>query len=673
MAYQQPKPNPEGEARADEARARRSHALGISAQPVVTTENCESAQFEGTWPTNFSKGLPHDVFGIVEPDAFRRFFSAINAPDRSFDVPLGPVDAPVDTHRPPHVPAGYDPGASVRTFLTREAQDPGEVRRWESPVAGHVYDLEGPDAGSVGMSPAPRLGSDELAAEMAEDYAMALLRDEPFARFDDADPRLAAWASALGAMPWFDPEGDPRDTGGSQISEQAARRRAARRRPGAPLSPGTMFRGSSPGCFDGPYLSQFLLQGTAARIPDPTGAMVSPKDGYIRYGAQRVDQRIEAHEQCVDYMQTWAAWLDVQNGAAVDGRDRFERKLRFITTPRDLASYVHFDALYQAYLNACLLLLAAGASGDAGLPEHGGRGRAVTRAGFATFGGPHILTLVTETATRALKAVRRQKFNYHLRARPEALGAVATLAANGHAHRLGVAEQPAIAHCEKLRQACFGDVDLMARIAAANAAADAEHERPAELPNIGAYNYLLPMAFPEGSPMHPAYGAGHATVAGACVTVLKAFFEIFDGHTSWTPLQLARIGVSSPKEPAPFARCYVPSDDGKKLVDKGPSDGLTLVGELNKLAANTAIGRNMAGVHYYTDYYDSLRMGERIAIGILHEQMITYPESVRMRMTSFDGDRITLATDGTGRNAMLTVQSDVGAPTDPSLWWRRGL
>lgn len=25
--------------------------------------------------------------------------------------------------------------------------------------------------------------------------------------------------------------------------------------------------------------------------------------------------------------------------------------------------------------------------------------------------------------------------------------------------------------------------------------------------------------------MHPAYGAGHATVAGACVTMLKAFFD----------------------------------------------------------------------------------------------------------------------------------------------------
>ena len=41
---------------------------------------------------------------------------------------------------------------------------------------------------------------------------------------------------------------------------------------------------------------------------------------------------------------------------------------------------------------------------------------------------------------------------------------------------------------------------------------------------------------------------------------------------------------------------------------------LTLEGELNKLAANISIGRNMAGVHYFSDYYDSVRMGEEIAL-----------------------------------------------------------
>ncbi len=45
---------------------------------------------------------------------------------------------------------------------------------------------------------------------------------------------------------------------------------------------------------------------------------------------------------------------------------------------------------------------------------------------------------------------------------------------------------------------------------------------------------------------------------------------------------------------------------------------------MNKLAANIAIGRDMAGVHYFTDYYNSLRMGEKIGIGILEEQALTY-------------------------------------------------
>ena len=36
---------------------------------------------------------------------------------------------------------------------------------------------------------------------------------------------------------------------------------------------------------------------------------------------------------------------------------------------------------------------------------------------------------------------------------------------------------------------------------------------------------MLPAAFPEGSPTHPSYTAGHATVAGACVTILKAMFD----------------------------------------------------------------------------------------------------------------------------------------------------
>src|SRR5438067_10965648 len=38
-------------------------------------------------------------------------------------------------------------------------------------------------------------------------------------------------------------------------------------------------------------------------------------------------------------------------------------------------------------------------------------------------------------------------------------------------------------------------------------------------------SYLLPQAFPEGSPTHPCYPTGHGTVGGACITVLKFFLN----------------------------------------------------------------------------------------------------------------------------------------------------
>ena len=72
-----------------------------------------------------------------------------------------------------------------------------------------------------------------------------------------------------------------------------------------------------------------------------------------------------------------------------------------------------------------------------GFPEPSPTGR---RDAFATFGGPHILSLVTEVAIRCLKAVRRQKFNYHRRARPEALGGRLTLVKCGSADKIGCAK-----------------------------------------------------------------------------------------------------------------------------------------------------------------------------------------------------------------------------------------
>ena len=192
------------------------------------------------------------------------------------------------------------------------------------------------------------------------------------------------------------------------------------------------------------------------------------------------------------------------------------------------------------------------------------------QAVFGTYGPPHLLSLVTEVATRALKAVWFQKWFVHRRLRPEAFGG-----------RIEV-------HLRGLREYNMIDPTVLN-----SRAVKATHDKYR--------SYLLPQAFPEGSPLHPAYGAGHATVAGACVTVLKAWFD----------------------ESAVLSNPVVPNAEGTALVPyTGPgADRLTIGGELDKVASNISIGRNLAGVHWRTDYSESLRLGEALGIGILRDQV----------------------------------------------------
>ncbi|MDQ3608182.1 MAG: hypothetical protein M3459_04665 [Actinomycetota bacterium] len=155
--------------------------------------------------------------------------------------------------------------------------------------------------------------------------------------------------------------------------------------------------------------------------------------------------------------------------------------------------------------------------------------------------------------------------------------------------------------------------------------ADSRARRRPRVARSRADNWLLPMAFPEGSPTHPSYGAGHATVAGACVTILKAWFD----H-GW------------PMTRAGSAIAFEPEAVGSALVDVSASldRPLTVEGELNKVAANIAIGRDWAGVHYYTDYIESFRLGERIALGLLEEQKLTYGETFSLTVALHDGTSV---------------------------------
>jgi hypothetical protein len=422
-------------------------------------------------------------------------------------------------------------------------------RRLVNPQSGLAFDLEGGDSHSFAVPPAPNFASAETAGEIVENYWMALLRDVPFSEYNDNTnhPLVQAAVGDLNRLS---------DFRGPKVQGK--------------VTPQTLFRANVPGATTGPYISQFMW------LPCPIGA------NYI-------EQKLRTTLAGTDYMTTEASWLEVQNGYS-QAPDQFEATRRYLINGRDLGQWVHMDALFQAYFQACLIL---GTPPNALDAHSGGIGaptspadpylNSATQIGFVTFGDPFKKELLCEVSTRALKAAWFQKWFVHLRLRPEVFG--------GRVHFHMTKQRRYPIHGDVLNSQAVQEV-------------------------YGRHgSYFLPMAFPEGSPLHPAYNAGHATVAGACVTVLKAMFD----------------------EDFVIPNPVVPNDDGSDHLPY-TGEALTVGGELNKLAANIAFGRNVAGVHWRSDGTESLKLGEQVAIKLLQDLRLTFNESFGgFRFTKFDG------------------------------------
>lgn len=433
-------------------------------------------------------------------------------------------------------------------------------RSFVNPLSGLATDVYGLDPYDIKMPPAPDLSSEVAAKEMVELYWMALVRDVPFADWVNRPPpgaaNIAAAISELHAL----------NNTGAPFAEHYV---------GGILSKtidlSTLFRGAAPGNEVGGYVSQFLIHD-------------------VPYGTLRIEQR-QRPVPFRDHMLTWRKWFDVQQGRGFDfepspAKERFEprvtdrqvrgRRYRHIHSLRDLTHYVRFDALHEAYFNAALILdglLAPLAPNN----PYADMSREFTQRGFGTLGGPHILAFLTEVATRALKVMWHQKWFVHRRLRPEEFGGRVHVAKKTGTNRHGI-------HADLLTSQALVTTKTEKR------------------------TWLLPQAFHEGSPMHPSYGAGHATVAGACVTILKA---MFDPRCEFDPSHVMRV------------KC-----DGRGIEADPSSPKLTVGGELNKLAANIAIARNAAGVHYRSDYTKSLALGEAVALAMLQEQALTFAEDI---------------------------------------------
>ncbi len=562
-----------------------SHVGGITAATITASVVNEPASAQTTPDLETIKKKV--TLEAADPDPNRiikAYMCRVTAANMALQRPLVEHRANGDEDRYPNKIGSYtkalphnqlgevDLNAYATLIKARSTQNPADFeliklglgRPLTSPQAGLAMDLEGPDSHHVVLPPAPRFDSAEEAGEMVELYWMALARDVPFSDYDN-DPIIAAAAADISRLSDFrGPRENARNTVVTQFEATPTLSALRGRRGIGAVTSRTIFRNSTLGDLTGPWLSQFLTLD-------------------FSFGANAFSQKIKTLPAGIDYMTKYQDWLDVQNGADPSGNIQYDSTPRYIRNLRDMSQWVHVDALYQAYLQACLILLEQGVRTDPGMPLANSK----TQLPFAQCGAPHILSLVTEVATRALKGVWYQKWFVHHRLRPEGFG--------GRVH------------------------NHLSRAATYPLHSDVTNSR-AVLEVYKKYGtYLLPMAFPEGSPTHPSYGSGHATVAGACSTILKAFFDETDV----------------------LKTAMVPNATGTALV---PYLGapLTVGGEINKLASNVANSRNAAGVHWRTDAINSLKLGETIAIGILEEQKLTYNDELQFTLTKFDGTKITI-------------------------------
>jgi hypothetical protein len=113
----------------------------------------------------FSKGLPHDAVGEVDPAAYELLLRAVRSGEpRHFDL--------------------------IRC---------AGAMKLTNPQAGLSYNLIGPDPAAIGCPPAPRFSSAQQAAELVELYWQAQARDVPFTAYD-ADPLIWRAAEEVGRL-----------------------------------------------------------------------------------------------------------------------------------------------------------------------------------------------------------------------------------------------------------------------------------------------------------------------------------------------------------------------------------------------------------------------------------------------------------------------------------------
>eukprot|EP01068_Selenidium_serpulae_P009300 Selendium_serpulae@DN5200_c0_g1_i2.p1 len=445
---------------------------------------------------------------------------------------------------------------------------PGAVRKLANPQAALAVSLEGGDAWSVPVVPAPRMQSATTGLDMVYVYGQALLRDAPFYAISN---KLTSVEHIVDDL-LYDLNQDVASYYGPLSVNGVVDRH-------------NLFRGNCVPCLVGPVVSQFLLYDFAM--------------GSIKVVQDVVIEADKAYSVSVD------GWLDIQKGLIGPGPTPEEPKLKMCNW-RAVASYVHNDPPCSAFVNAVLILMEVGAPLDPNIAD------LKNEAGFVTFGVGDILAAINGVCLNSFKAAWRQKWGTNLRLRPEVMaGRIHFTLADGQQYGI---------HPIVLKSRTVQNIHRFNK----------QH--------LGYATHLLPMMYQEGSPTHPSYVAGHATVSGAAATIVKAFFD------DSVLLASLRDSKGMPFQIIESVTCTETFKDMYTNAIKDPVvvERLTLGGEIDKLAFNIAMARCAAGVHYPTDS-EGIYLGEKMAIRYLEDIAETYNEDFHgFTFRRFDGKVVSI-------------------------------
>jgi hypothetical protein len=470
--------------------------------------------------------------------------------------------------------------------------------RLVDPYSLFDVEYEGLYRASFNIPLAPSPLSLQTQAEMLEVYSMALIRDFNLLLLDPSDNRYDSFTDPINGTNPGSWNYSKNYVQGNVINNLnlfnntppfSNYLQAPVDESSGSITPGLLYRGTTTGDKQGPYISQMFFYS------------VFPGNLYINQNYLVLDFSFNTIDLSRNFNFTKPTFLNIWNGGSSITSGNFT--LRYLSTIRDLAIYINKDEVWQAFFIAATFCL------DRGINRgFFTKSRKPGTSRFIDLGSVDLYAMMIKAMKQAMNAAWVWKWS-QLRLRPEEFAYQTQLSMNGYPFGLtaGYLNNPILTDISN---------------------------------NTNGNGVLMPVAYSAGSPGHPAYPGGHATIAGAMTTILKAWFNCDSLIEAYVPDVSSGLFGGYNLLSGTKLEVY----KQKSLSDpSGVTGYFRLDDELDKMASNCSYSRNMAGIHYRSDEDAGLQIGENVAIAVLQQEVFKYEDDVCFRFKKRDGTIIDIS------------------------------